>query len=172
MEAEREAQAEAAREAQARLQAELESVRLELTRKLTIEQEGAARLREDLRTSRLETERLMEARSRDKTEAESAAMRLAEISRASIVQVESKMAAAASAHSLEVERCRKDLMNERSITQEIVTEAKQEAASAMAQTLEAREDALRWQRAFNAANTPSSPSAAQNYRALRSGGSP
>ena len=48
-------------------------------------------------------------------------------------------------------------MNERAITQEIVTEAKQEAATAMAQTLEAREDALRWQRALAA----SSPGAAR-----------
>ena len=42
------------------------------------------------------------------------------------------------------------------------------------QTLEAREDALRWQRAFNAANTPSSPGStmAGNYKALRSGSSP
>ena len=116
---------------------------------------------------RLETERLQEQRSKDKTEAEAAALRLSEISRASIAQMESKMAAAASSHALELERSRKELMNERSVTQEIVTEAKQEAAAAMAQTLEAREDALRWQRAFNAANTPSSPTAASNYKALR-----
>jgi hypothetical protein len=37
--------------------------------------------------------------------------------------------------------------------QEIVTEAKQEAAAAMAQTLEAREDALRWQRAMTPNST-------------------
>ena len=163
MEAERLSVEESSREAQARLQAELEGVRLELTRKLTLEQEGAARLRDELRASRLETERCNELRSREKVEAESEMLRNQEISRASISQMESKLAAAASASALELERSRKDLTNERAITQEIVTEAKQEAATAMAQTLEAREDALRWQRAFNAANTPSSPPATRDY---------
>ena len=65
------------------------------------------------------------------------------------------MAAAQSASALDLERARKDLMNERAITQEIVTEAKQEAATAMAQTLEAREDALRWQRALATSSSPS-----------------
>ena len=63
------------------------------------------------------------------------------------------MAAAASGAALELERARKELTDQRALTQEIVTEAKQEAATAMAQTLEAREDALRWQRAMG---TPSS----------------
>ena len=138
-----------------------------MTHKLSVEQEGAARLREELRQSRLETERLQEQRSKDKTEAEAAALRLSEISRASIAQMESKMAAAASSHALELERSRKELMNERSVTQEIVTEAKPEAATAMAQTLEAREEALRWQRAFNAANTPASPHELSTYRPTR-----
>ena len=57
---------------------------------------------------------------------------------------------ASSQAALELERARKELADERTITQEIVTEAKQEAATAMAQTLEAREDALRWQRALGA----------------------
>ena len=67
---------------------------------------------------------------------------------AAVARMESKMAAAASQAALQLERARKELADERALTQEIVTEAKQEAAAAMAQTLEAREDALRWQRAM------------------------
>lgn len=62
---------------------------------------------------------------------------------------------AASQAALELERVRKELADERALTQEIVTEAKQEAAAAMAQTLEAREDALRWQRAMTPSASPS-----------------
>ena len=52
----------------------------------------------------------------------------------------------ASQAALELERSRKELADERAITQAVVTEAKQEAATAMAQALEAREEAWRWKR--------------------------
>ena len=133
----------------------MDAIRAELTRKLLSEQESVSRLQDELRMSRLEGERVSELRSRERAEAEAASMRAAEISRASLSQMESKMAAAQSASALDLERARKDLMNERAITQEIVTEAKQEAATAMAQTLEAREDALRWQRALANSSSPS-----------------
>ena len=117
-------------------------------RKLQGEQETVSRLQDELRISRLESERVNELRARERAESETMAMRQSEISRASIIQMESKMASSLSHSALELEKARKDLMNERAVAQEIVTEAKQEAATAMAQTLEAREDALRWQRAL------------------------
>ena len=155
MESERVSLTEQARETSLRLQNEMDAIRAELTRKLLSEQESVSRLQDELRMSRLEGERVSELRSRERAEAEAASMRAAEISRASLSQMESKMAAAQSASALDLERARKDLMNERAITQEIVTEAKQEAATAMAQTLEAREDALRWQRALATSSSPS-----------------
>ena len=91
-------------------------------------------------------------RERERAEAESAAQHALELQRAAAARYESKLAAASSQASLELERARKELADERALTQEIVTEAKQEAATAMQQTLEAREDALRWQRAM--ATTP------------------
>ena len=106
-----------------------------------------ARRQDELRVARIEIERVNEMRTRERAEAEAASLRQVEISRASISQMESKMAAERSGAALELEKARKDLLNERAVTQEIVTEAKQEAATAMAQTLEAREDALRWQKA-------------------------
>ena len=152
LDAERDAQAESARDAQGRLQAEIETLRAEHSRRLQAAADEGSKLREELRVARGEIERLQELRARERAEAEGAALRSAEMTRASIAQVESKMAATASQHALELERARKDLLNERAVTQEIVTEAKQEAATAMAQTLEAREDALRWQRALAAAS--------------------
>ena len=44
-------------------------------------------------------------------------------------------------------RLRKEMADERQMSQAMVTEAKQETARAKAETLQAREDALRWQRA-------------------------
>ena len=157
LDAERDALNESHRDVQNRLQAEIETMRIEHSRRLQASSDEASRLRDELRIARGEIERLQELRARERAEAEGAALRSAEITRASIAQVESKMAATASQHSLELERARKELLNERSITQEIVTEAKQEAATAMAQTLEAREDALRWQRALAAASPSGLP---------------
>ena len=148
LDAERDSLAEVNRESVSRLQAELEAVRLDLTRRLHEEQATVAKLREELRSTTLEASRVHDLRLRERTEAEAGAQRAAEVQRAAIARMESQMAASSSQAALDLERSRKELADERAITQEIVTEAKQEAAAAMAQTLEAREDAMRWQRSM------------------------
>ena len=145
---EREASAQAVREANARFQAELDMTRQELTRQLNDERASVAQLRNELRAARLDLESTRNLRARERAEYDAAAQHAAELQRAAVARMESKMAAAASQAALQLERARKELADERALTQEIVTEAKQEAAAAMAQTLEAREDALRWQRAM------------------------
>ena len=145
---EREASAQAVREANARFQAELDMPRQELTRQLNDERASVAQLRNELRAARLDLESTRNLRARERAEYDAAAQHAAELQRAAVARMESKMAAAASQAALQLERARKELADERALTQEIVTEAKQEAAAAMAQTLEAREDALRWQRAM------------------------
>ena len=145
---EREASAQAVREANARFQAELDMTRQELTRQLNDERASVAQLRNELRAARLDLESTRNLRARERAEYDAAAQHAAELQRAAVARMESKMAAAASQAALQLERARKELADERALTQEIVTEAKQEAAAAMAQTLEARDDALRWQRAM------------------------
>ena len=145
---EREASAQAVREANARFQAELDMTRQELTRQLNDERASVAQLRNELRAARLDLESTRNLRARERAEYDAAAQHAAELQRAAVARMESKMAAAASQAALQLERALKELADERALTQEIVTEAKQEAAAAMAQTLEAREDALRWQRAM------------------------
>ena len=83
-------------------------VRGELMHKLQTEQESVSRLQDELRLSRLEVERVNELRQRERAESETMAMRQSEISRASIVQMESKMAASLSNSALELERARRD----------------------------------------------------------------
>lgn len=146
-----------------RVHSEMEAVRLELTQRLTSEQEVSAKLRDELRAARLEGERIDELRVREKQEAEAAAAHALELHRASVSRVESKLAATSSLQSLEKERLKKELSDERALAQELVTDAKQETAAAKASTLEAREDALRWQRAL----TSSMGSAAGNAAAER-----
>ena len=150
---EREASAQAVREANARFQAELDMTRQELTRQLNDERASVAQLRNELRAARLDLESTRNLRARERAEYDAAAQHAAELQRAAVARMESKMAAAASPAALQLERARKELADERALTQEIVTEAKQEAAAAMAQTLEAREDALRWQRAMTPNST-------------------
>lgn len=150
---EREASAQAVREANARFQAELDMTRQELTRQLNDERASVAQLRNELRAARLDLESTRNLRARERAEYDAAAQHAAELQRAAVARMESKMAAAASQAALQLERARKELADERALTQEIVTEAKQEAAAAMAQTLEAREDALRWQRAMTPNST-------------------
>jgi hypothetical protein len=82
LETERDSQAEAARQTTARLQAELETARIELTRRLQVEQDASARLRDELRAAHQENERLNELRSRERLEAEVAAQHALEIQKA------------------------------------------------------------------------------------------
>lgn len=98
LEADREAMAESSREANARLRGEIEAMRAELTRRLQSEQETVAKLREEIREARLESERLNDLRIRERTEAETAAQHALELQRASIARMESKMAACVCTH--------------------------------------------------------------------------
>ncbi len=97
---------------------------------------------------RLENDRISEARTREKQEAETNASHALELHRASVSRVESKLAATTSLQNLDLERLRKEIADEKQLAQELVTDAKAEAAAANASALEAREDALRWQRAL------------------------
>ena len=123
--------------------------------------EVSARLREELRAAREEVARVSALRDKERAEAADATTRAEEMHKASLSRAESEMAAKASQAALELEHAKKELLHERAITQEIVTEAKQEAATAHAHALEAREDALRWQRAMN-------PSTSTAYGAVSS----
>ena len=62
-----------------------------------------ARRQDELRVARIEIERVNEMRTRERAEAEAASLRQVEISRASISQMESKMAAERSGAALELE---------------------------------------------------------------------
>jgi len=146
LEAERHAAAASAQEAVARAQADAESLRLELTSRLHAEQEGVARLREEIRQLRAELERLQQERARMQASFEAAAAHAEDMHRAAMARLESKFASEASQAALELERLRQEKTAEAQRQQKLLTDAKEETARAKAETLQAREDALHWQR--------------------------
>ena len=146
LEAERHAAAASAQEAVSRAQADAESLRLELTSRLHAEQESVARLREEIRQLRAEQERLLQERARLQASFEAAAAHAEDMHRAAIARLESKFASEASQAAVELERLRQEKTAEAQRHQKLLTEAKEETARAKAETLQAREDALHWQR--------------------------
>ena len=79
-------------------------------------------------------------------EAQAQAAHAEQLHRASLARCESKMAADSSQFAVEYERLRQEKGSEMQKAHHLLTEAKDEVARAKAETLGAREEALRWQR--------------------------
>ena len=85
-------------------------------------------------------------RARMQASFEAAAAHAEDMHRAAMARLESKFASEASQAALELERLRQEKTAEAQRQQKLLTDAKEETARAKAETLQAREDALHWQR--------------------------
>ncbi|KAL1499806.1 hypothetical protein AB1Y20_012491 [Prymnesium parvum] len=168
----REAAQAAAAEAAMRARADYDAMRADLTSRLQIEQErhadssrrfhplfppltqlirswqeSVSRLRSEVKSLKHEAERVANERAAERHEFQVTHAHQADIARANASRLESQIASIESQAALELEKLRSQMADERQHSQTMVMEAKHETARAKAETLQAREDALRWQRA-------------------------